>query len=83
MLGVAKLRKSFATKNSSHQNLSLLVAASKKSIRLAMKSSATARQKSHEPPNGQELSHATCDFRTAEIRSAQQKAPIALAPVMC
>jgi hypothetical protein len=32
-------------------------------------------------PNDQELSHATRDFRTAEIRGAKLKAPTALAPV--
>ena len=30
--------------------------------------------------NDQELNHAACDFRTAEIRSAKLKAPTALAP---
>ena len=34
-------------------------------------------------PNDQKLSHATCDFRTAEDRSAKLKAPIALAPALC
>ena len=34
-------------------------------------------------PNGQELNHAACDFRTTETRSAKLKAPTAVAPMMC
>jgi DNA-binding XRE family transcriptional regulator len=34
-------------------------------------------------PNDPKLSHAACDFRTAEGHSAKLKAPIALAPARC
>jgi hypothetical protein len=70
-------------KVSSYQNVSPLVAAIKPTKRLAMKNSASARQKKHKLPNGQKLSYRRTAAAQTDGLSQNGKRQRRLAPALC